>query len=195
MEEVKPSACDATGCEAFLVEEAIRHLQDNDMPLMAKAVRAAVSARSEIAEKGAVAVLRKALPFINKAFMETPQLGSGERFEIYRALCRALPESPFHEKAPQPAGCAKAAEECWPCATCGAVQPSQCASPSSVPSATPQKIQTGVYETVVQSPAPSPAIEQKPDPIAEMCKSIRNDIRLCDHGYIHITCGDCQRRG
>lgn len=33
--------------------------------------------------------------------------------------------------------------------------------------------------------------EQKPDPIAELCKSIRNDIRLCDHGYIHITCGQC----
>lgn len=42
------SASPATN-DAFLVEEAIKHLQDNDMPLMAKAVRDAVSARSEIA--------------------------------------------------------------------------------------------------------------------------------------------------
>jgi len=35
------------------------------------------------------------------------------------------------------------------------------------------------------------AEKQKPDPIAELCESIRKDIRLCDHGYIHITCGQC----
>ena len=24
---------------------------------------------------------------------------------------------------------------------------------------------------------------------------LRNNLRFCGHGYIHITCGDCQVRG
>ena len=31
----------------------------------------------------------------------------------------------------------------------------------------------------------------KPDPITDLCEQIKRDIRYCDHGYIHITCGTC----
>lgn len=34
----------------------------------------------------------------------------------------------------------------------------------------------------------------KPDPVADLCAHIKESIRLCNHGYIHMTCGDCQRR-
>ena len=33
--------------------------------------------------------------------------------------------------------------------------------------------------------------ESRPDPIADLCEKIKQDIRYCDHGYIHITCGQC----
>jgi hypothetical protein len=32
------------------------------------------------------------------------------------------------------------------------------------------------------------------DPIEELCSYIKESIRFCDHGYIHVTCGDCQLR-
>lgn len=35
------------------------------------------------------------------------------------------------------------------------------------------------------------ATEPKPDPVADLCAHIKDSIRLCDHGYIHITCGTC----
>jgi len=41
-----------------------------------------------------------------------------------------------------------------------------------------------------RSAEPSPQ-SIKPDPVAELCASIKENIRLCDHGYIHITCGQC----
>jgi hypothetical protein len=40
-------------------------------------------------------------------------------------------------------------------------------------------------------PSETPA---KPDPVADLCAHIKESIRLCGHGYIHMTCGDCQRR-
>lgn len=35
----------------------------------------------------------------------------------------------------------------------------------------------------------------KSDPVDDLCKYIKESIRLCDHGYIHITCGDCNHVG
>lgn len=49
-----------------------------------------------------------------------------------------------------------------------------------------RELQAQVSETV----APQP----KADPIADLCAHIKGSIRFCDHGYIHVTCGDCQRR-
>lgn len=38
------------------------------------------------------------------------------------------------------------------------------------------------------------ALSVKPDPVADLCTHIKESIRLCGHGYIHTTCGDCQRK-
>ena len=35
---------------------------------------------------------------------------------------------------------------------------------------------------------------KKADPIRDLCTHIKESLRFCGHGYIHITCGDCQRR-
>ena len=44
----------------------------------------------------------------------------------------------------------------------------------------------------VKSPvSETPTTASKPDPVADLCASIKDNIRLCDHGYIHITCGQC----
>lgn len=43
-------------------------------------------------------------------------------------------------------------------------------------------------------PSESAPTVPKPDPVADLCVHIKESIRLCGHGYIHITCGDCQRR-
>ena len=35
---------------------------------------------------------------------------------------------------------------------------------------------------------------KKANPIGNLCTHIKESLRFCGHGYIHITCGDCQRR-
>ena len=40
-----------------------------------------------------------------------------------------------------------------------------------------------------------PQAGPNPDPVAELCAHVKESIRLCGHGYIHITCGDCNHVG
>lgn len=55
-------------------------------------------------------------------------------------------------------------------------------------SATPQKPDP-------LSPAAITAEAARPDPMQELATYIKESIRLCDHGYIHITCGRCTAPG
>ena len=46
-------------------------------------------------------------------------------------------------------------------------------------------------ERADKAAAPSHGAAPVADPVADLCKHIKDSIRLCDHGYIHMTCGTC----
>lgn len=62
-----------------------------------------------------------------------------------RCILRSVEAEPSVPSS-APVACAKRAEECWPCVTCGAVQPSQCAGQSS---AAPAAALTAEAEEVI----------------------------------------------